>query len=123
MGEAAHNLSSHEEKEGEYIPEQHDTGRTLTPQEMKLLSSIPSPDEYKNKDDAETIRVLKKLPADKQLKILKELGINEENPLSISGHFRRALLDAVATIGFKTDAVEKGRSKRVVYTPTGGKRK
>lgn len=95
----------------------------LTDAERALVDSVPPPDRYPNKPDADAIKALKDLSKQQQLKVLQSLGITPDNPLSISGDFRRLLLDVIATVGFKADPMGKGKNPAQVSIPTGGKAK
>ena len=97
-----------------------EAARKMTVADEELLGSIQPPERYVNGEDAAAIRALKNLPEDKQLKVLRALGVNPENPLSVSGDFRSSLLDAVATIGFGVNSTGKGSNPMHVSTPTGG---
>lgn len=91
----------------------------LTPRDEKLVDSVPEPDAYSSAQDRKAIEALKRLTKKQQLEVLKKLGVNEENPFTISGDVRARLLDVVAEVGFGVTSTRKGKHGLEISTPTG----
>lgn len=97
--------------------------RKISAYELHLIKSVPAPEKFEDPKDRQAVEALKKLTDKQQAKILRILGVNNNNPFSIRHAMRKGLLSLIATVGYSkegVDAVGKGANGMGVLTPTGG---